>query len=146
MLTRRQHGFTLIEMLVTLLIMLAILTVAVPQFSAGLKKLQLRKCTQEISALLRQARNVSVTQARVAAVVLDEDKRTLQSDTGSKRYQWPGDIEVTSVDDTSYLPAETTTIHFYPDGTATSAVLTVSAQERSYTITIDWLTGKVGVL
>ena len=141
----RERGFTLIELLVTLMIMVLIPGVAVPQFSRGMVSLQLRQSTQEIAALLRQARNVSVTESKMAELLLNAEKHTLNSALGGPAYQWPTDIDINAVSSVTPLYAEDTTIRFYPDGTASATVLTLSANERSYTIEVDWMTARVRV-
>ena len=146
MMIARARGFTLVELLVTLMIMVAMLGVAVPQFSRAMLHLQLRKSTQEIAAVLRQARNSSISQSRTAALVLDTEDHTLQSGPDGRVYQWPADIDVAVVSNATYVVARDTSIRFYPDGTASGGMLMVSANERSYTISVDWLTGRVRVL
>jgi general secretion pathway protein H len=141
----RERGFTLIELLVTLMIMVLILGVAVPQFSRGMTSVQLRQSTQEIAALLRQARSIAVTQSQVAELKLNAEKHTLNSAQGGQAYQWPADIDIEALSSATPLYAEDTTIHFYPDGTASATLLTISANERSYTIEVDWLTARVRV-
>jgi type II secretion system protein H len=145
MITLREYGFTLLELLVTLMIMVAILGVAVPQFSHAMLSLQLRKSTQEIAAILRQARSSSVTKARMALLLLDRQEHTLQSGQGGRVYQWSADIDVETVSNATPFLAQDTTIRFYPDGTASATLLRVSARESSYTIAVDWLTGRVRV-
>jgi general secretion pathway protein H len=145
MIATRKNGFTLLELLVTLIIMVALLGIAIPQFSHALLNIQLRKSTQEIAALLRQARSSSVTEAQTASLVIDAMERSLRSSPGGQVYRWPADINVTAVGDVTSLMTQDANISFYPDGTASATLLTVSARDSSYTVVVDWLTGRVRV-
>lgn len=128
------------------MIMVAILGVAVPQFSRAMIYLELRKSTQEIAAILRQARSDSVAQSKSNALVLDSKNHVLLAAEDTRAYEWPADIDVEIVAVGNYGLEQDTTIRFYPDGTASDSTLAVSARERSYTIQVNWLTGRVKVL
>ena len=141
---KRIRGFTLIELLVTMMIMVAILLVAVPQFARAMTGLQLRESTQTIAAMLRQTRNSAITSANETTLLLNMEKQTLLADGAA--YRWPDDIKVEPVNDDTALLATDMTIHFYPDGTASAALLSISAGEREYVVAVDWLTGRVKVL
>ena len=143
---KRIRGFTLIELLVTMMIMVAILLVAVPQFARAMTGLQLRESTQTIAAMLRQTRNSAITSAKEATLLLNMEKQTLLADGAGAAYRWPDDIKVEPVNDDTALLATDMTIHFYPDGTASAALLSISAGEREYVVAVDWLTGRVKVL
>jgi len=145
MIALRERGFTLLELLVTMVIMVAIVGLAVPQFSRAMLNIQLRESTQEIAALLRHAKNTAVTQSKLASVVLQVEGNVLQPDFGKPAYKWPNEISVEAVNNVEPWLIEDTVIRFYPDGTASQAVLTVSAQEKFYTVSVDWLTGRIRV-
>ena len=142
----RQKGFTLIELLVAMVIMAAIAGVAVPQFSRSMTTVQLRKNTQEISAILRDARNTAISESRMIAVTLEVDDQSLHIEDDEFIYQWPEDINVELAGEALSFQETDTSIRFYPDGTATNSTLIVSAGERSHTIAVDWITGRVRVL
>ena len=72
------HGFTLIELLIALAVMVAIATVAAPQFSRAMIYVELRKSTQEFAASLRNARNRSITEARTSEVIFDAEHQFLR--------------------------------------------------------------------
>lgn len=142
----RQKGFTLLELLVALVIMAAIAGVAVPQFSRSMTNVQLRKSTQEISAILREARNTAISESRMIALVLEAEDQSLQIKDGTFIYFWPDGIDVELAETRTVFREADLSIRFYPDGTATNSYLTVSAHERRHTIMVDWLTGHVSVL
>jgi type II secretion system protein H len=144
--TPRQKGFTLFELLISMVIMAAIASVVVPQFSRSMTYVQLRKSTQELSAILREARNTAISESRTVALTVEADDQSLQIEGAEFFYQWPDDINVELTSDETSFQKTVSSISFYPDGTSTNSTLTVSAGERSHTIAVDWLTGRVRVL
>ena len=142
----RHRGFTLIELLITLVIMVTIVAVAVPKFSRAMTYVELRKSTQQIAASLRKVRNDSLVESRVTELIVASDTQSLRSPDDAIVYQWPDDIIVEMANRAPYFDDADPVLKFFPDGSATDSMLTVTALERSYTITVDWLTGRVQVL
>ena len=142
----RHKGFTLIELLIALVIMIAVVAVAVPKFSRAMTYMELRKGTQQIAATLRNMRNASLFESRVVELTVRADQQSIFLPDDEIVYQWPADIAVEVANRAASLEVAEPAIRFYPDGSATDTVLTVTALERSYTITVDWLTGRVRVL
>lgn len=139
-------GFTLVELLITLVIMVAVFSIAIPQYSRSMDSLQLRKSTQEIAAYLRQARNASITESRTVVLVMDAEGKKIRRKNTDYAYQWPDNIDVEFVENQGLVPNPDHSIEFRPDGTAADQVLLISTEKRHYTISVDWLTGRVKVL
>jgi Tfp pilus assembly protein FimT len=133
-------------LLITMVIMVAIAGIAVPQFSRSLTHVQLRKSTQEISALLRDARNTAISESRTIELVLEIDDQSLQIEGQEHVYRWPDAVNVELAGNATLVLQENASIRFYPDGTATNTALTISARDRRFSIAVDWLTGRVRVL
>jgi len=142
----RQTGFTLVELLVTMVIMVAVFSVAIPQYSRSMDSLELRKSTQEIAAYLRQARNASITESRTVLLVVDAEEHAIRQGDAEPAYQWASNIDVEFAANRIDGANTDNVIQFRPDGTATDRTLIVSTQRRQYEIEVDWLTGRVKVL
>lgn len=142
----RSRGFTLVELLITLVIMIAVVAVAVPKFSRALTYVELRKSTQQIAASLRKVRNDSLAESRVLELTVSPEQQSISLAGDEVVYQWPEDITVEVANHVPSIESPEPKIRFYPDGSATDSALIVTALERDYTITIDWLTGRVRVL
>lgn len=139
-------GFTLIELMIVLVVMTAITAVAVPQFSRGMTYVELRRNTQELAASLRQARNRSITESQVAELTFDAERQLVRASGIGIVFDWPESVHVELAGDAAGNRANEWSIRFYPDGSATDTVLTVSALNRRYEISVDWLTGRVRVI
>ena len=129
-----------------LFIMVMVAMVAVPKFSNAMVYVELRKSTQELAAGLRQARNRAISESTVAEIQFDLEEQFLRSSDSKYVYQWSDDILVEVADNTPSMVPEPVIIRFFPDGSATDSELIVSARQRNYVITVDWLTGRVKVL
>ena len=141
-----QGGFTLLELLVVLVLMLVIAGVVMPQFSRSLSIFQLQKSTRQTAAVLNEARNKAITEAREVIFELDSEKRTYTWTAAKRPYVWPEGIEIGFESMDGYLSIDSISeIVFHPDGSASGARLAVSTAENSYFIVVDWITGQVNV-
>ena len=142
----REKGFTLVELLDTLVIKVAVFSDAIPQYSRSMDGLKLLKSTQEIAAYQRQARNATITESRTVVLVVDAEENEIRRENSDIVYQWSDDIDVEFGGNPDLLPNSNHSIEFRPDGTAADKLLLISTERRQYTISVDWLTGRVRVL
>ncbi|TCB81033.1 GspH/FimT family pseudopilin [Acinetobacter sp. ANC 4173] len=68
---RTNRGFTLIELIVTIVVLAIIATMAVPSFSNILLKQNLKKSTQELADVMVQARSKAALERREVTVQLN---------------------------------------------------------------------------
>ena len=68
---KKENGFTLIELMVTIAVLAIIAMIAVPSFSNMLLKQNLKKSTQELANVLVQARSKAVLERREVTVQLN---------------------------------------------------------------------------
>jgi general secretion pathway protein H len=126
---RRNHGFTLIEMIVVITIMgliSGLVLVRRPWHSAGL---DLDATQRALAATLRLARSQAIVQDRNVAVVTDAAGFTLD---GTPRRPLP--------------PGETLTpglIIFTPEGGASGGTIVLVSAGSRIALTVNWLTGRV---
>lgn len=143
---RRFFGFTLLELMVVMVLMVMITSVVVPQFSKSMTSFQLRESTRETIAVLNRTRNVAISEAREATFTIDKDARVSRSTATTRAQPWPDQVEI-EIDNYPGPDANETirNIVFYPDDTSTGGHIVVSSSKRSYVIIVDWLTGHVNV-
>lgn len=139
-------GFTLLELLVSLLVMALAMSVVAPRFTAALTTAGLKSETRRVAAMLRLSRSMAITQGHQVAFKLDQHAYTFGSDDRTYTEQWPAGIHVQLAESTSGLTGEIPrAIRFFPDGGSTGGQVVLSADTLAYAVDVDWLTGRVTI-
>lgn len=140
-------GFTLVELLVVLVIMVMVYGLAAPMVSSGMSGAELKASARQLAAGLRKARSEAVARRHETALLIDVEERRFQLTGDQHVYRLPKDVDVNLFTATSELLNERTgAIRFYPDGGSTGGRITVSAHGRKYAVDVNWLTGQVAIL
>lgn len=143
----RHRGFTLVEMLVVMVIMLLAYAMTAPMISAGVSGAELKAAARQIAAGLRKARSEAVVRKNEVALTVDVELRQFELSRDQRIYHLPEKIEVSLFTAQSELvDAKTGAIRFYPDGSSTGGRVTLSRGERKYRVDVDWMTGQVKIL
>lgn len=143
----RHRGFTLVEMLVVMVIMLLAYAMTAPMISAGVSSAELKAAARQIAAGLRKARSEAVVRKNEVALTVDVELRQFELSGDKRIYHLPEKIEVSLFTAQSELvDAKTGAIRFYPDGSSTGGRVTLSRGERKYRVDVDWMTGRVKIL
>ena len=69
----KQHGFTLIELMITIAIVAVLITLAAPSFSEFFAKNRLKRATEEVYGLIVKAKAETVTRNTNLTVSVDGD-------------------------------------------------------------------------
>lgn len=142
-----QRGFTLVEMLVVMVIMVLAYAMTAPMISAGVSGVELKAAARQLAAGLRKARSEAVAQKNEVVLNLDVEGRQFNFGSGKHAYRLPEKIEISLFTAQSELTGEKTgAIRFYPDGSSTGGRITLSRDERKYLVDVDWMTGQVKIL
>jgi prepilin-type N-terminal cleavage/methylation domain-containing protein len=137
------RGFTLLELIVTLFVIVLTIGLAVPLISRSSDAIRARADVAGFSAVLRHARERAITSRRTHAVVIDPANRKMTVFAGDT----DGDVK-----ETRTLPERVTvqatpppalTVRFEPEGTSSGAEYRVKAGEVVYRVTVDPITGRV---
>lgn len=140
------RGFTLLELLVVLVIMAMAATLAIPRFSQVLPGLELKRTAGDLAASLRGARGEAIRRNSEMAVVFGADVGERDRENNRLAPVVPTGIAVTVQ---SYSepegPRPAGVIRFFPDGSATGGVVTLTQDDRRLSVAVDWLTGAVRV-
>lgn len=143
----RHRGFTLVEILVVMVIMVLAYAMTAPMISAGVSGAELKAAARQIAAGLRKARSEAVVRKNEIALTVDVERRQFGLSGDKRTYRFPEEIEVSLFTAQSELmDAKTGAIRFYPDGSSTGGRVTLSRGERKYLVDVDWMTGRVKIL
>jgi general secretion pathway protein H len=141
------RGFTLLEILVVLAVMVMILTVVPPMLGGGMTGAELKSAARSIAAGLNQARSQAISRQREATLNVNVDSKIFQVSGVAREYHLPAKAEVKLDTARSELASEGVgAIRFFPDGSSTGGRITVSRGEQQYRVDVEWLTGRVRIL
>lgn len=149
--TARGAGFTLLELLVTLVIMTMAVALVAPRFTEALPGAELKAETRKVVALLRYARSQAVVLNQEIQISLDEDPVALSISMQVRAYRPPDVIrlELTpgrASEETDLADQQGGVIRFFPEGHSSGGSITLSREDgRHASISIDWLTGRVSI-
>lgn len=143
----RRHaaaGFTLIELTVVLAILGLMLALVPSALSIAIPGQQLRAVTYQLADDLRDARARAVLDGEPTTVAIKLDGAGQRVGTTGARLPRDTTIRVQNVPMASIVD-DVASVGFFPDGSASGGTIDLSAGGRTYTITVDWLTGRVAV-
>jgi len=149
MVTKRvgQHGFTLLELLVVLVIAVLLVAVVPPLISGMSGATELRSAARQLAAGLRFARNEAVTRQREAILTLDLSKHRFAVSGDPREIALPESLSLHLYTAQSELLDQATgNIRFFPDGSSTGGAVTVSGPKLAYRVNVDWLTGAIAIV
>lgn len=137
-------GFTLLELLITMLIAVLAIGIVAPRFSALIPGVEIKGEAQKAAALLRFARSRAIAEGDVITVERLEEPVAIKVTGADRLYQWPASIELKVTRELGSDEGEPE-ILFYPDGSSSGGVVSLQSENRRFRISVDWLTGRVTV-
>jgi type II secretion system protein H len=134
-------GFTLLELIVVLFLMTIILSLAGVFFSKALPSSKLDAAAREISATIREAKSLALTDGEKQTVTIDIDsKRYGIAGRGSKSL--PGDVQVMAVDPlTGEIRNGEYNITFQPYGGVQGGTVVLWNTKKTVSIKMDPVLG-----
>ena len=129
------RGFSMFEMMVALIILAIMAAMSGPALGRMIDNLEFRQQVKQYSAILRYARLVAVSKGEVVSLRLSEDEDCL--------FILSGPVDETKeckLDEEDILTVDPGEIFFFPEGTATAALVTLERGERKKRIRLDLLT------
>ena len=145
----RGGGFTLLELLVVLAILLLMASLVPPLVSGAVPGAELKGAARELAAALRNARSQAITRNQEVIVHLNVKTRRYRITGRKQAFTLPDDLKLSVYGASSESPSAVIGgIRFFPDGSSTGGRITVAKDNQAYQVNVDWLLGRVklGVL
>jgi prepilin-type N-terminal cleavage/methylation domain-containing protein len=142
-----EQGFTFLELLTVLALMALLLGLVAPTFYRGWERERLRASLRDLSAVLRLARSMAVTERGQARVFVDLEQGRYWLEGTGRQGQLPAGTRFSQAalvwpDQGRRLGY----IAFYGDGASSGGHLDLEGPRgRRYTVNVDIITSKVSV-
>lgn len=140
---RGEAGFSLLEIMIALAILALAVTLVGVAFGRSSVGFRFDAAAQELALNLREAQARALRSGKDVALVIDVDTGLyrLQDDPQVQLPEGVG-LDVISAGEVM-ASSRKPVISFSPDGGSTGGAITLSLEDRSTTINVDWLTGAV---
>lgn len=136
-----RDGFTLLELVVTLMILALAAALVMPAVGRGTDAIRTRAEVARFSAMLRHAREQAIATQRPHTVAVDPAAHLVTIRAGADEVRetraLPAHLSVQAV------PPPALSVRFEPHGVSTGGDFRVGAGSIRYRVTVDPLTGRV---
>lgn len=141
------RGFTLLELVVVLVIVMLLMGVALPMVSARLPGAQLDAAVRQLAAHTRLARNLAVVDDAPVTLIVDVEARRYRLSAEARDHALPATLGVSLyAPESERIDERVGAIRFFGDGSSTGGRVTVSDGTRRRGVDVQWLTGRVSVV
>ena len=136
-------GFTLLELIVVLFILVLGFSVVGINLSSGNDATGLKVAARDIVSALRYARGQALISHQEMTVTLDLAENTYTVSGRDKLYSIPKAIDITVVTAQTEVTEGQGSIRFFADGSSTGGRITLELGKAGWQIDINWLTGQI---
>lgn len=142
----RSQGFTLLELLIVLVIIVLGFSVVALNLSSGTGTLEHKAAVRDVVSALRYARGQALMTHQEMTVSFDLANNIYKVSSRDEQYKIPDSIAITLVTAQSELTGEGQgNVRFFADGSSTGGRVVLDRGEKSMQIDINWLTGQLEV-
>jgi general secretion pathway protein H len=139
----KNKGFTLLELIVVLFIIVLGFSVVGINFSSG-SPMQLQGAARDLVSALRYAHGTAKMSHKETTVNIDLDDNSYTISSRDKVYRIPESIALSVVTAQSQLTGRNQgNIRFFADGSSTGGRITLERNAAKWQIDINWLTGQI---
>jgi len=138
----RQRGFTLLELMMVLSIMVLGFSAISINLSSGNDTLELKSAARDMVSALRFARGQALVSHQQTTVDIDLTSNSYSVSGRDKIYQLPEDIDISVVTGQDEIAGEgVAKIRFFSDGSSIGGRITLEKANAGWQIDVNWLTG-----
>lgn len=143
-LPRTSLGFTLLELMIVLFIVVLGFAAIGISISSGNETTQLKAAARDIVSALRYVRGQALMTHQETVLTFDLKENTYTVTGRDKVYDIANTIDVTIVTGQNELSGDGLgNIRFFADGSSTGGRMTLELKELVWQIDINWLTGQI---
>ncbi|MGH6837762.1 MAG: pilus assembly FimT family protein [Methylocella sp.] len=144
---RGEGGFTLLEIICVLAIIVMLAAIALPAFPRGTSKTMLEAYALETAALLKADRNAAIRRGAAVATDLSAISRTIRSGATGRLLQLPQDVGFNAILASQCdRRAAGMTIEFLPSGMSCGGTIFLSRLGTTLEVRVTWLTGGIEIV
>jgi general secretion pathway protein H len=137
-------GFTLLELMVVLFIMVLGFSVVGVNLTSGNNATEHQRAARDIVSALRYARGMALTSHKESTVTFNLNENSYTLNNRDKVYVIPETIKVSVVTAQSQMIGQNQgSIRFFGDGSSTGGRVSLKRGESVWQIDINWLTGQI---
>ena len=135
------RGFTLLELIVTLLVVAVAVGLVAPAIGRSTEAVRARAEVAGFAATLRRAREQAITKRQQHTVVVNPVSRLQTVMTGEDEVQWTHALSARLTIEAA--TPDGLTVRFEPQGTSSGGEFRVTSGAVTYRVTVDAVTGRV---
>ncbi|MCE7032756.1 GspH/FimT family protein [Lysobacter sp. GX 14042] len=140
---RGQHGVSLLEMLLVVVLIAAIGMMAAAAFTGGLAGVQLRQAAREVAGQLRHARVRAIATGTPQRFAIDPVAHAWSGADG-RAGELPEELGIRFIGARQVQPTEGEgAVVFFPDGASTGGRIRLVRDSAAWDVEVAWLTGEV---
>jgi prepilin-type N-terminal cleavage/methylation domain-containing protein len=138
-----QRGFTLLELIVTLLIIALAVGLTIPAIGRSTESIRVRAEVAGFAAMLRHARERAIVTRVAQSVVVDPAERRMSRVAGGTEGEVRETRALSERLTVEAMPPPSLTVRFDPQGGSSGGDFRVGTADIVYRVTVDPLTGRV---
>jgi len=141
-----ERGFTLIEVMVTLVLLALITAMIIPLMTGSQGKADVQSAAREIAAALRTTRNLAMMRGHSEAFLIDTESGNFRAGSATAPRRIPGGVQLALITATEErIDDRAGGIRFFPDGSSTGGGVRLVKGNSRDQVLVDWLTGRVSI-
>lgn len=138
------RGFTLLELLITLVIAVLISAISAAAYSRLSSSAAIKATSQDMIVTLRHARSLAIAGKKEIVFIVDLSQRVYGIEGNYRLRKIDATLDLQLFSARFYNESQTISqIRFAPDGSSSGGEIKVSNGNKVYRVVVEWLTGKV---